>query len=329
MLRRNPRQTNAWLWRMNLVAALVFSPVCRAEDTLAMLERMAEASAQLNYDGVFVYRRVDATDSMRLIHRSAQEGEVERLVSLTGQSREVVRDSRGVRCFLPATGEVSVARDRPRPLMPTEISRSWSRIAQHYNFSLVGEDRVAGRVTRVIAVQPRSNDRYGYRFWTDSETGLLLRSELVNLEGKALEQMEFLHLELPDHIPDSLLLPSQPVDETVSEQRAQTSPPAQLETGDNEWQVEWMPAGFSLEHAEFLQDAAHKESFRHMAYSDGLAVISVFIEGSGDAPQGKGGFASLGAAVAFSSRAGAHVVTVVGEVPPLTARTIAESVSKR
>lgn len=312
-------------WRVGVMLGL-FASAVSADTTLALLERMAEASRSLNYDGVFVYRRANGSDSMRLIHRSADQGEAERLLSLSGQSREVVRDGDSVRCFLPNTGELSTERPRTRPLMPTEISRPWTRIAEQYNFSLQGLDRVAGRTTKLIAVQPRSGDRYGYRLWTDEETGLLLRSELVDLEGRALEQMEFTHLDLPASIPDELLMPGP---DAVSAQGVPARAQLVVEgAGSNsEVVVNWLPAGFILHHTEVLSGGNPGGNLQHLAYTDGLAVVSVFVEPGANLPQGHRGFTTLGAAVAYTTVRDGFAVTVVGEVPPLTARSIAESVA--
>jgi sigma-E factor negative regulatory protein RseB len=312
--------------------ALVPLPVA-ARDPVAVLERMAEASRQLNYDGVFVYRRADASDSMRIIHRAAAEGEVERVVSLSGSSREVIRDGHGVRCFLPQTGEMSLSRGFARPLMPTEITRPWARLSEFYTFNVAGEDRVAGRSSEVIEVTPRTSDRYGYRFWTDRATGLLLRSELLNRDGLALEQVEFVRLEFPDRIEDTLLQPGEggrasAEDAVASGSGIAAGAAAEVqESGEARWKAAWLPVGFRLERMEMLSDERHQSPFQVMAYTDGLTVLSVFVEALADAPAAPSGFAVLGAAVAFTTRSGEHSITVVGEAPPLTVRRIAEGMT--
>lgn len=62
---------------------------------------MSKASRELNYDGVFVYRLGKQVDTMRIIHKSDADGSIERLVSLTGHAREVIRDKDQVRCYFP------------------------------------------------------------------------------------------------------------------------------------------------------------------------------------------------------------------------------------
>lgn len=315
---------------MGLLLLLGLPPEVAAQDPIALLERMAEASHLLNYDGVFVYRRAGSSDSMRIINRSSLEGGAERLMSLSGESREVIRDARGVRCYLPKMGEMRLLRDSPRPLLPTEVTRPWAQIAEFYTFNLEGVDRVAGRTAQVVTVNPRTPDRYGYRLWMDTATGLLLRSDLMNGEGVILEQVEFLSLELPERIADELLQPGgahgvaehgpvHAVEGVVGEEgRPHTS----------EWRADWLPAGFRLERAQQLTHGADGPPFQHLAFSDGLTVLSVFVEAAGHAPAGASGFAVLGAAVAYSKESDGHTVTVVGEAPPLTVRRVAESMTR-
>jgi sigma-E factor negative regulatory protein RseB len=66
----------------------------------------------------------------------------------------------------------------------------------------------------------------------------------------------------------------------------------------------------------------------HLVYSDGLAMVSVFVEALVDGEEVLQGYSSRGAVNAFSRVAGDHQITVVGEVPLTTVRRIAASVTK-
>jgi len=65
----------------------------------AALRTMHDATRTLNYDGVFVYQRGEHLESMRLIHRYADDNESERLISLSGPAREVIRNGAMVTCL--------------------------------------------------------------------------------------------------------------------------------------------------------------------------------------------------------------------------------------
>jgi len=84
-----------------------------------LINRMSHAARDLNYDGTFIYRRGQQIDTMRLIHKIGKDGEIERLVSLTGSAREVIRNKNSVTCIFPDDKVVMVGKSRPRKLLST------------------------------------------------------------------------------------------------------------------------------------------------------------------------------------------------------------------
>src|SRR5210317_961386 len=64
------------------------------------LERMATAMSQMSYQGTFVYVRNGVVETMRITHVTDETGVRERMYSLSGPHREVLRDRSGVRCVL-------------------------------------------------------------------------------------------------------------------------------------------------------------------------------------------------------------------------------------
>ena len=66
----------------------------------------------------------------------------------------------------------------------------------------------------------------------------------------------------------------------------------------------------------------------HLVYTDGLAMVSIFIEqdSARSAPAEK--HATLGAVNAMSLKRDNHLITVVGELPPPTLQRIGASVAK-
>ena len=89
------------------------------------------------------------------------------------------------------------------------------------------------------------------------------------------------------------------------------------------WRPQWLPEGF------VLLVAPRRPSDDVLTYSDGLAVLSVFVAAS-ESQSAETGRAAQGATVAVtrSMQLGGKsvVVTVVGEVPPATASRVVDSV---
>jgi sigma-E factor negative regulatory protein RseB len=67
-----------------------------------------------------------------------------------------------------------------------------------------------------------------------------------------------------------------------------------------------------------------------MVYSDGLAAVSVYVEGNSEGLQAKDtGISRMGTTHAFSRITDDVLITVVGDVPAATVRAIGESVKFR
>lgn len=293
------------------------------------LERMMRATETLNYDATFVYRNGDLMESMRIIHRFDEgSGERERLISLTGTAREVLRDSRRVTCFLPDDKTVVVARSRKRGLRSSPFFLPEEGFAKNYRLTTGAGERVAGRDTQRVVVEPRDEFRYGYRLSLDRDTGLLLKSELVGDGGAALEQIVYTNLDTPAAIPDRLLEPA------VSGQgfRWYRSDEASTPASDAPagWSVNWLPEGFVLtERQDRDPRAAGREPVEHLVYTDGLAMVSVFIEHLDSVGDRLEGLSKMGAVSAFGRMVDDYQVTVVGEVPTRTVESIGRNVSRR
>ena len=67
----------------------------------ALLAKASEAVRSETYRGIIVYLREGQLDTLRVIHRRRDGLEQERLVSLTGQPREVIRRGGVVTSILP------------------------------------------------------------------------------------------------------------------------------------------------------------------------------------------------------------------------------------
>src|SRR3954447_26602405 len=60
---------------------------------LALLERIAKAARQLNYSGTFVYQHGDQVETSRITHYFDRSGELEKLETLDGPKREIIRNN--------------------------------------------------------------------------------------------------------------------------------------------------------------------------------------------------------------------------------------------
>jgi len=292
----------------------------------AIIARMTEATRTLNYEGTFVYSHEQRLETVRVIH-AFQAGRLrERLIHLNGTPREVLRDESGVTCIYPDARSVVVERNLPGEILQPTQDMDVERLAQHYQLTLGAGTRIAGRDAQEVAIDPRDGYRYGYRLWVDRDSGLLLRSDLVDREGELLEQILFVTLEVHDEIPPSALEPTIGVKGWSWFDESGRSYPE--EAADEGWAAHWLPPGFEPTTRSVRRLQRVPGPVRYLGYSDGLASVSVYVQEQSTAKEGGGSVASLGAAHAFSVAVDGHQVTVVGEVPAETVERVATSVRR-
>lgn len=292
-------------------------------DAREWLQRMVRAVTELNYEGTFVYAHGQQLEAMRIVHSSDLDGEHERMVSLNGAAREILRDDNVLTCILPDSKSVVVEKSRPKRFVPERLLELDDGLNELYEFRVLGSDRVAGRAARQILIQPRDDFRYGYRLWLDEATGMPLKSDLINTDGAVLEQMMFTHLEVRDRVDAAQLQPSisgkgfkwyRP-EANVTLPRSETK----------RWRVLELPKGYVMamraEHAMPMS----RMPVDHLMYTDGLASVSVYIEKQGSVEDTLRGPSRMGAVNAYGIEVAGHHATVVGEVPGETVEMIARS----
>lgn len=307
------------------VCLLGCSAFALAESAEALLRSMHAATRTLNYDGVFVYQRGAHMDSMRLVHAFDGNAEQERLISLSGPAREVIRDGSLVTCLFADDQAAMVEKNPPRDLIGIGFNAPVETLTGNYEFSLEGEARVAGRQVHVVAIVPRQNDRYAYRLWIDKASKLLLKSEILGASGEVLEQVQFAQIDIVDRLDPALLQPE--IVGTGFTWRTEPDSAKTTAATPTPWQVAWVPQGFQLKDNDIQAMATSDMPVGHLVYSDGLAMVSVFVEKLMPEEPPLQGYSARGAVNAFSRIANDHQVTVVGELPLTTVRRIAASVS--
>jgi sigma-E factor negative regulatory protein RseB len=136
--------------------------------------------------------------------------------------------------------------------------------------------------------------------------------------------MMFTQIALLDSVPDELLKPAISGKDYTWFDNAGASNRAQPEGSD--WTVTWMPGGFEMKDHERQSMATSRRPVDHMVFTDGLAMVSVFVEQLVDEPPGKNGPSRMGGVNAFARFSNGYQVTAVGEVPQATVQRMANSV---
>ncbi len=301
-----------------------------ALDPAELVRSMSQAMKSLNYEGTFVHVQGNHMTSMAILHSSDVNGELERLRALDGEAREVIRNNTLVTCIWPASESVLVSKSKQRDLLPKVDADLASN--ERYVFSIGSPDRVAGLITHVVNVIPTDTFRYGYRFWIDQDTHMLLRSMLLEGQHRAVEQVMFTQIEYPDSI-DASRFEVSSGGEQISwlepkKLQATSGLPDILEEQVDRVQFEGLPEGYREVSETYSPMPATEGPVSHIMLTDGMASVSVYVEYGPAAKrdQAAAGLSSMGAMNAFGLSLENAFVTAVGEVPADTVRAIAFAV---
>lgn len=292
---------------------LAMLPGLASANAADWLDRMNHALHSLDYQGRFVYQHGDTLEAMYLAHRVVDGNERERLISLTGLPREVIRDESGVVCLVG--GEKTPDTGHPRTaaqLSPIQPIRP-DRLSRYYAFEMGGTQRVAGRTGQGIMIRPLDDLRYGYWLLLDEASALPLAAATLEPGGRRVSQLLFTELSIGGHADD--VPPGLGSEDTT---RVYSSPgPVQAAVSDETWVFHDLPGGFTQVRHRLRALGDHQARIEHFVFSDGLATVSVYVEAD---PKGnlRPGMSRLGGVLAVSRNIDGHQVTAVGEVPEQT-----------
>jgi sigma-E factor negative regulatory protein RseB len=309
------------------IAALTFLlgvGVALGAEPKEWLERMNKALTTTNYVGVFTHVRGTRAETLRIIHRVRGREVSERLLSLDASGREFIRQGDELTCYFPDKRTVLVERRSPDgPLLGALPSLADGGDSAVYEIKGGQRERLLGRTSRVVALHPRDDYRYGYKLWIDEQTAMPLKTQLCDKSGQVIEQILFSSIDLPERIPDSMFKPQ--VDASsyrwlrADRRVASNSSPAL-------WEAMRLPPGFRMATRSNQSMPGSSEPVAHLVFTDGVASVSVFVEPRKPDAKPAEGPARVGSSSAFSTVVGDHQVTAVGEVPPNTVKFIATQV---
>lgn len=301
------------------------------------LQRMNQAVFNFNYEGHFVYLSDNTLEAMRIRHQVTDGVVQEHLISLNGAAREVIRDKSNITIIQPQGGKVRIHQHNVSGRVSSMLPVYTPELISFYRFVLGEDTRVAGRYGKVIALEPRDNLRYGYRFTLDKGTALPLDITVVDDRGQMISRIMFTDINvisISESMPEQFSgtddgQESSPVLEKTTTD-VQQDPGTQLQESlaKSAWTFAAKPVGFEVENYQYKSKTRDRDTVEHFVLSDGLSTISVYIERYIE-NNGLQGVSSLGAMNAVGKQVQNHQVTIVGEVPVYTLQMIANGIRQK
>jgi sigma-E factor negative regulatory protein RseB len=296
--------------------------------------RMHEASRKSAYVGTFVVSSsAGSLSSARIWHACDGEQQMERVESLTGTPRSTFRHNDQVVTFLP---DSKVARSEKREslgLFPGLLKSSDSSIPEFYTAQQISSERVAGFDADVVQVQPRDTLRFGYRIWSEKKSGLVVKLQTLDTDGRVLEQAAFSELQLDAPVRMDKLIRMMGNTEGY---KVETPELVKTTAAAEGWVLRSPVAGFkpmSCYKRPTSAASAGQDATMQWIFSDGLASVSLFVEVFDRQRHQQEALMAMGATQTLTrhlvDKTGDWWLTVVGEVPPQTLKAFAQSLERK
>ncbi len=281
------------------------------------LDAITASALKYSYEGTFVYHCRSQIMAMRIVHSADGTNEQEQITSLSGPEHQIFQQGRSLTSSFKGTPLVS-QNSRSTDVLTGQRPDFDKILMANYRINSQGMDRIADRQTQVVHVAPNDQYRYGYNLWLDTQTDLVLRSDMIDHEGHVIEQVMFVEISLMDY------------DKAQAQMNVPKADAIQSEANNSSFHVEWLiglrPEGFILTD-HYVKPASKRQlRYEHMVLTDGLASVSVFIEKVTSDSESLVGQRKMGAVNAFSRVINDYLITVVGDVPAVTVKLIAQAV---
>lgn len=289
-----------------------------------VLQKAALAAHALSYQGIFVCQSGQQSKSVQIKHFFDGENEFARNVLLDGSPREVLSQGSDLVIYNPKNEKIVIEKRRGQNMFPAVLPANLEAIKESYTLRKGEVERVAGREAQIMMLEPKDNLRYSYRFWIDTEYGLILKSVMLNSRNKMMDSISFTQLDLFNTADLDWFKPK--IDSKKSYVMEDEVPTQADYSVSPHWTLKGLPAGFRKIDQMILMAHGKSLPVTHVVFSDGLASVSLFIEPVVNGVKPRTGHSVVGNTSYYSSVAGYLQITVLGEVPETTVAQIANSV---
>ena len=308
-----------WFAVFLATGSLLYSGIASAESsTEALLQDMGKASQSLNYEMGFINITKQGIDSYRYRHAISNRTSLAQLVLMDGPRREIVQRGKDISYFETGLQPFTLDGDHIVDSLPSIVFSDFSLLSKYYDFIAVGRARAADRLSQVIRVVSRDGTRFSYVIWVDEETKLPMRVDLLDRDGETLEQFRVIGFNDVDKVVISSL---------ADLEKANLPPVLSLPASEQvkfTWQVKWLPAGITEVASSRRTLPNMPVTIESRLYTDGLFSFSVNVSATTNGPSEH--LIRQGRRTVQTEVRNGNEITVVGELPPSTAKRIADSI---
>ncbi|MBV8681049.1 MAG: MucB/RseB C-terminal domain-containing protein [Aquitalea sp.] len=302
------------LTQLSGVCLLGLAALAHADDDWQIVKKVAVAARQQPLNGTYLHQMNNSLETFRIVRGGAGDNIQEKRTSLDGPSREIIRKGLELNCYAPDAKALSAAKVSAMRLFPALLPDDIANIGQSYTVKRAGKDRVAQRDCNWLELKPKDSKRYGMRMCVEPNSLLPLKIMTQNAAGETVEQFTFTEIDLQPPKDKAAFKPQYKQNYVL---RSASAPQMTIDA-DAAAEVSGMPAGFKLLRAvQRTLPGQVERTVRHMVYSDGLVMLSLFIEPQAES-RGERAVNLHGAVNMATADQGEYLVTLVGDMPEPT-----------
>ncbi|XNM76083.1 sigma-E factor regulatory protein RseB [Escherichia coli] len=280
-------------------------------------DRINLASQSLNYELSFISINKQGVESLRYRHARLDNRPIAQLLQMDGPRREVVQRGNEISYFEPGLEPFTLNGDYIVDSLPSLIYTDFKRLSPYSDFISVGRTRIADRLCEVIRVVARWYTLQLHRV-DGHQIELPMRVNLLDRDGETLKQFRVIAFNVNQDISSSM--------QTLA--KANLPPLLSVPVGEKakiSWTPTWLPQGFSeVSSSRRPLPTMDNMPIESRLYSDGLFSFSVNVNRA--TPSSTDQMLRTGRRTVSTSVRDNAEITIVGELPPQTAKRIAENI---
>lgn len=269
-----------------VVAGLMVPKLGSAADLDVTLQMILDAPKTVDYEGILTTQRFGAEEepvfhmTQRVAHQHPDKNRIDSIDPSTLEKTVVVqikydaywRETRG-----DSTRYTHRRRQGDNVVDLGLGFSSLDLLQTNYGLTIQGNDTILKRPAVKLAISPKHPGRNSKTAWVDRATGLVLRTESRDEQGKLLEEVFFSRITINPKLDAALFSTDEWKDRTVEVNQViacGSMQEVEKEAGFALAAPVFIPAGFTLDHLRVIRYWG--QPMAHFTYTDGLAQISLY-----------------------------------------------------
>ena len=293
------------------------------EDPWLIIDKAAQATKLLDYKGVFHTQHDKEIKSIEITHATNNDQEFIKMNVLDGSPGEVLSQGKTIYVYNTIDNNVIIQKRKKQRLFPAIFPSNTDSIKNFYRLSIGKSERIAGRLSQLVVLNPIDNFRYSYSFWLDKKTYLPLKMVVMDQVGNIIEQTSFTQISM---IKDKSLDWFKPEVDPLKNYIFNDQIVGQGIAKEPFWTIKKIPPGYKEVDFITKRTPGFNILSHQLVFSDGLSYVSLFIKPIARGQKPKVGQVNLGVNYICARYQNGYQIMAVGSVPLSTCNNFSESI---